>query len=367
MAIAQIPFMKLVEDVMLEVRENSTEAVVEAKYKRRVNDIYARDLPAIKEFQFMRTTTSVTIPAAYRTGTASVASGGTAVTGVGTTWTSTMTGRKIKFDGNDDIYVFTYVGPTSATISPAYTGSTALSGGGYTIYQDTFSLSGTYDRIVDPPGFYYDYANGRVLIRQRMNPEWFTRWTTTRAQFPDGWRLMGLDSTNLYWQVQFAPPLDTARIVNYEYIPLYTDMTEYTTGTCATAAGSATVTGIGTDFTNNVQPGDAFRMDSASSDWYLVASVGGATSLNLTANYPATKATAAYTICKVPRMPVHLHMAIFFGACWMSSQDQDNENSLKNYYKLYRQAIEEYMAVENRSKFGRQKSTVKDQYRRFER
>src|SRR4030042_53828 len=43
MALYEKPFTQIVEDVMAEMNERSTESLVEAKYKRRVNDIYMRD------------------------------------------------------------------------------------------------------------------------------------------------------------------------------------------------------------------------------------------------------------------------------------------------------------------------------------
>ena len=141
-------------------------------------------------------------------------------------------------------------------------------------------------------------------------------------------------------------------------------MSEYTTGTCATTAGDATVTGTGTDFTNNVSAGDAFRMDSISNDWYLVSSVTDATHLELTANYPSTKTTAAYTISEVPKYPVALQLAIFYGACFLSAQDQDNTVSVKTYFTLAEGVITEYQKLTNRSKYGRQKMKVKDLYRK---
>lgn len=364
MAIAQSPFTKIVEDVMLEVRENSTETSVENKYKRRVNDIYARDLFSKNDFDFMSRIGTITIPAGYTTGTASIASGGSAVTGVGTTWTSTMTGYKIRFFGNQDIYTFTYASATTGTISPAFSGDTAISGGQYMIFQDTFSLAGDYDRMVDPPGFYYDYYNARVTLLRKMTPDWYKLWSTVRSLFPMYYRPFGRSNNNLYWQVQFAPPILHSKFIYYEYIPTFSDMKEYTTGTTATTAGSTIVTGTSTDFTNNVHAGDAFRKDAYVQDWYLIASVDNATQITLTSAYPVTTSAGAYTISDVPQIPVSLQLAVFYGACGLSTQDQDNEVAAKNYFALYTTAIQEYQQIENRMKAGKQRMRVKDMYHR---
>lgn len=364
MAIAQSPFTKIYEDVMLEVRENSTEASVKNKYKRRVNDIYARDLFSKNDFDFMTRIGTLTIPAGYTTGTASIASGGTAVTGSGTVWAASMNGYKIRFFGNQDIYIFTYVSPTSGTVSPAFSGDAAISGGQYMIFQDTFSLADDYDRVIDPPGFYYDYYNARVTLLRKMTPDWYKMWSTVRSLFPMYYRPFGRASNNLYWQVQFAPPILHNKFIYYEYIPTFVDMKEYTTGTAATTAGSAIVTGTGTDFVNNVNTGDAFRKDAYTQDWYIIASVDSPTQITLTAPYPITTATGAYTISDVPQIPVSLQLAIFYGACALSLQDQDNEAAAKNFYTLYSTAIQEYQQVENRMKMGKQRMRVKDMYHR---
>jgi hypothetical protein len=364
MSIAQNPFTKIVEDVMLEVRENSSEVTVENKYKRRVNDIYCRDLFSRNDFDFMSRVGSLLIPAGYSTGAVSVLAGGTTVTGTGTTWTASMTGYKIRFYGNADIYVFTYTSPTTGTISPGFSGTAAINGGTYVIFQDTFSLALDYDRMVDPPGFYYDYFNARVTIPRTMIIDWYKRWSTVKSLFPMYYRPFGRSSDNLYWQVQFAPPLLQPKVLYYEYIPQFSEMKEYTAGTCATTAGINTVTGIGTDFINNVTVGDAFRKDAYSQDWYLISSVDSATQLTLTHPYPITTAQGAYTTCDVPQIPVSLQLAIFYGACALSLQDQDNQASAKNYYALYSAAVQEYQQIESKMKAGRQRMKVKDHYHR---
>lgn len=364
MSIAQSPFTKIVEDVMLEVRENSSEANVENKFRRRVNDIYARDLFAKNDFDFLSRIGTVTIPAGYTTGTASIAVGGTAVTGVGTTWTTAMTGYKIRFFGNQDIYTFTRTGNTTGTIFPTFSGDAAISGGQYLIFQDTFSLAGDYDRMVDPPGFYYDYYNARVTLSRKMTIDWYKLWSTVRSLFPMYYRPFGRSSDNLYWQVQFAPPILHNKFIYYEYIPTFSDMKEYITGTCATTAGSAIVTGTATDFTNNVHTGDAFRKDAYINDWYLISSVDSPTQVTLTSAYPITTSAGSYTISDIPQIPVSLQLAIFYGACALSTQDQDNQTASKNYFSLYSNAIQEYQQIENRMKMGKQRMKVKDMYHR---
>lgn len=363
MAISQKPFTALVEDAMIEVRENSSEPSVENKYKRRMNDIYVRYIPNKYEFDFMKNNSSITISAAYSTGTISGTTASANVTGVFTVWTTGMTGWKMKISGNDEIYTFTYATALTGTVSPVLT-ATITAGTSYVLFQDTYSMASDYDRLVIPPGFYYDYGGSKVPITPQFTKDWYKSWTISSTTLPASYRFFGRDSTNLYWQAQFTPPITTAKKISYEYIPLLVEMVEYTTGTCATTAGDATVTGTGTDFTNNVSAGDAFRIDSVVNDWYLVSSVTSATALELTAAYPASKTTATYTISEIPKYPVSLHLALFYGACALSAQDQDNATAAKNYFSLMETIIQDYRKSENRYKYGRQKMGVKDLYRR---
>lgn len=367
MAISQKPFTALVEDTMLEVRENSSETTVENKYKRRINDVYVRLLPMKYDFDFMKTSSSVTITAAYSTGTVTIdiSASTTAIAGASTVWTTGMTGWKMKINGNDEIYTFTYGSGTTGTISPAYTGSSDATTATYVLFQDTYSMTGDFDRerLVIPPGFFYDYGGAKVQLTPSFTKDWYKSWTTSTSQLPVNYRFFGRDSTNLYWQAQFTPPITTAKKISYEYIPSLIEMSEYTTGTCATTAGSTTVEGTGTNFLTNVSTGDAFRMDSAPNDWYLVSSITDADTLELTVAYPSSKTTAAYTISEVPKYPISLHLALFYGACFLSAQDQDNLQLAKNYISLAETVVQDYQKASNRYKYGRQKMGVKDLYR----
>lgn len=88
----------------------------------------------------------------YTTGTISVSSGGTAVTGVSTAWTATQGDGTyfIQFSGSNDWYrVSARGGVTALTIETAYQGTASLSGATYTIRKFFYSLSATADEIID--------------------------------------------------------------------------------------------------------------------------------------------------------------------------------------------------------------------------
>lgn len=96
--------------------------------------------------------TYLTVVAVYETGTLAVSSGGTALTGTGTVWTSAMTGRRIRIANRPEFYDFTYVSATSATINVAYEGDTETAAS-YKIWKNIYELPsdmGTLETIKVP-------------------------------------------------------------------------------------------------------------------------------------------------------------------------------------------------------------------------
>lgn len=108
-------------------------------YTRIANDAL-NALHQLGKFDWMRRFGDLIFNAAYNTGTVSINAGATAVTGVGTTFTAAMTGRYIRFQGETLQYLFTYVGATSGTISPAYAGTSNLAGVAFEITEDRVAL-----------------------------------------------------------------------------------------------------------------------------------------------------------------------------------------------------------------------------------
>lgn len=78
--------------------------------------------------------------AAYEAGTIAVTQGSTAIVGTGTAFTAEMTGRRLYVHGSDgEVYTFTYVGPTAATLDRPYE-SAVNSEAGFIIFQSRYSL-----------------------------------------------------------------------------------------------------------------------------------------------------------------------------------------------------------------------------------
>jgi hypothetical protein len=302
--------------------------------KGLINDTYTRSLPRSVDWDPLVKESFLSMTAYYNTGTATVAAGATAVTGIGTTWTSAMVsadGYKIKFSGNDNVYTFDYVGATSGTISPALSGATSLATASYTIFRDEYSLASDFNRLLQN-GSVYLYSGGRVRdiveesprdkFREDFSPEVtdpIQRVMLTRTHDTTGYRL-----------IRVNPPPKTAKVYPYEYIQLITPMTDYSEGTVTVTNGSADVVGVDTYFTANVAVGDYFRVDGNgtgnSSKWYKITTVTDNTHLTLSANYGEyTESGVDYHASKTPSaFPVPFHEFILYEAVLKLTVEQSD-------------------------------------------
>jgi hypothetical protein len=89
--------------------------------------------------------TNILVPAAYSTGTVSVANGSATVIGAGTTWNTSWYGRRIRFgNSNLDYTVAVINGVGSLTLTLPVNLSASLLNSGYTMYQDTYVYPSDY-------------------------------------------------------------------------------------------------------------------------------------------------------------------------------------------------------------------------------
>lgn len=163
-------------------------------YKKIANESNRR-LRMLGKFEFDKRYGDLAFAGVYNTGTVAISAGGTTVTGTGTTFTTAMTGRYIRFRGETLQYKFTYVGATSGTISPAYYGTSNLSG-------VTFEL--TDDRQALPSGF-RDFA-----------------WPLTDVQAVPRLRKVTLEEIKMYrrvWQLTTYPWLYAVEIEDVSSLP----------------------------------------------------------------------------------------------------------------------------------------------------
>lgn len=298
------PFSQIVDDVMLEMRDNSTETSVRNKYKRRVNDAYVRDIPSRFEWDWLHKTGQITLQASYNTGTVSVTQGSNAITGTDTVWTSDMTGMKFTVPSTNEIYTFTCLSTVTGTLDKNYIGDDD-SAANYLIFQDTYALASDYNKPTNEPGFFYDYSQGRPGLDWK-NDEWFMKhYTTVTAQFPLNWREYPDKTSVGLYQVQIMPPVDTSRFVSYEYIKALAEMQEV----LGTAAANCTATKVltSTNLYGLISVGQYLRID-VNAQWVKILAIDPDTTvlngitvdtLIIPATWPKRSPFVMYLICLI--------------------------------------------------------------------
>lgn len=159
----------------------------------------------------------ITTVAPYSTGTAKVTNGSTTVTGVGTTFTSNMVGRKFRHANENPYYIIkAYVSATQLTLSSPYQGATDSVGSSYTIYKDEYRLAPDVDKYKKS----IQMQNGIAMTDVPIST-FDSLWPTPQSYAdPNLTMLVG-------------SKLDT-----------------YTTGTISGTAGQYTITGSGTGWTS---------------------------------------------------------------------------------------------------------------------
>ena len=149
----------------------------------------------------MRSRETVVTVADYTTGTVAVTSGGTAVTGTNTVFTTTHGGGDyyMQFTGANDWYKVTArSADTAITIGTAYQGTTDLTVATYILRKIFYSLSSSADRIIDIRGWNTPcklmQADPRTLDAMYPNPQ------STNASY--GFITWGVDASN---NIQISP------------------------------------------------------------------------------------------------------------------------------------------------------------------
>lgn len=160
--------------------------------------------------------------ALYTTGTATFTLDSRTVTGSGTVWTSAMKGRKIL--GPDGAYykIASVTNGTTLIVTQPYQGTTT-SGASYQIWKDEYRL---YPEVLSLGGF-VDYGFPSVT-----NEAWPRNM---KASFPK--------------------PVSTGLASVHAVIGREPLTSSYSTGTVSGSAGSCILTGAGTSWLDNIEPG----------------------------------------------------------------------------------------------------------------
>lgn len=148
---ANLTFSNLVSETFAHTGLDSTDTTNQTNVYRWLNYVQ-EDICSRWPWTFMLGREALATIPDYLTGTVSVSSGGTTVTGVGTAFTATQGDGTyyIQFSGANDWYnVTARASGTSITIGNAYAGTTNLSGATFTLRKFFYSLSATADEIID--------------------------------------------------------------------------------------------------------------------------------------------------------------------------------------------------------------------------
>jgi hypothetical protein len=111
------------------------------RVKRIINAVYINEVCPQKRWWWLKKNDNIATVADYTTGTVTIAEGSPTIAGSGTTFTSGMENRKVKFAGYEEIYqILTFGSSIELTLYDNLTKSGGLSAVTYSIYQDEYEL-----------------------------------------------------------------------------------------------------------------------------------------------------------------------------------------------------------------------------------
>jgi len=215
---AQLTFTELVGEVGAALDlDVSSGSDGETSVKRFVNWA-ARRIWTSRPWYERRAETVITTLAPYTTGTATLTNASTAVTGSGTTWTTSYDGAKIALGYGQPWYRFTRTGNTTGTIAQAYAESTATNST-YVLYQDEFNVSATCD-VVTSVVLFYENGTMHGLSEGRMDSSAYVHGATGLPRY-----YSLTDSTTAGTRrIRIWPIPDQAYRIRVHYLKSYTDM-----------------------------------------------------------------------------------------------------------------------------------------------
>lgn len=164
--------------------------------------------------------------AEYTTGTLTATQGNQTITGASTAWNTAngqgqnnmRVGGKVVISGEDEVYEVTAVASdTSATISPAYIGTTAASLS-YRYFEDEYALATDFWKPVDARSF-DDHRNIRLVGRtdfRRYFPN--NRWTTTAIACATIIDRPPSGNTTPIRKILFGPAPSNVQVIPYSYV-----------------------------------------------------------------------------------------------------------------------------------------------------
>lgn len=125
-------------------------------------DTANKEVQSTWEWPWLYAEYDVPVPAPYNTGTISIVTGSSTVTGSGTSWVTSWNGRRLRVGANNADYRVSSIGSgTTLTLDQPVNLAANVVNAGYTLYQDSFRMPADFD-----PG--HDLFLGNMMLRYRL-------------------------------------------------------------------------------------------------------------------------------------------------------------------------------------------------------
>jgi hypothetical protein len=203
-------FSDIYNSVADQIGDTSTTNIT--RIKRYIN-WSQQDVCSRENWDFLMKQSYFQCTAPYTTGTAVATNGSTTITGTDTAWTSSMVGRKLKFDADSEYYTIASVeSATSLTLNQAYLEDTISTAEEYSIYQDIYSLDSDVEKIVSMS---CPTSNEKIVSISRQEMDYMDP-SPFSSGIPNYYTEVGRDSSG-YKQVQLYNVPDDSYVIYYWY------------------------------------------------------------------------------------------------------------------------------------------------------
>lgn len=364
--ISHLPFTEIVERAIElgRVREE-----VRGKVRGIVNDVYVRDIPQKEDWSFLLARTSLTTVVSYNSGNATIQPGSSTVTFSSDVVTSSsMTGRKIKFSGNDYVYdVVSMSGTTGLVVGPPLSGGESLTGVSYEVFQTTYSLTSDFDRFPKNGGLHRFSGGGKQVIPEKGYDYYLSNFSATPNDNTQFCIQFGSDTAGNQ-RLELSPPTKSELSLEYDYVVRLRPLRETTAGLIGSVSASGTsVTGDSDTLFTEATTGDWFRINAfgqgANSEWYRIIEISNASTMTLATAFGLSGATSAgYTISSAPQYPTAIQPAILYGTIAQVAADQDDPMVVA-YNLKYAQVLSDGKRVYKSRHYQQDIATIAEDYR----